>query len=385
MSMDKTSANGVFSGVLVLDLTHVLNGPFGTTMLSDLGARVIKIEPPGHGDDTRTYGPFVDGQSLYYSFVNRGKESVVLNLKDENDRKIFLNMVRKADIVAENFRADTMAKLGFSYEELAKINPRIIYASSSGYGKTGPLTKNPAYDTIVQAMSGLMSITGFPDGAPTRVGTSISDLIAGLYMFSGIASALYAREKTGKGCEIDIAMLDGTFSFLEQALMEYSATGKAPERIGNRHPLMTPFDDFAAADRHFVICCGNDHLFSMLCNTIGRPELITDQRFTDDVARTHNNVALKQALEVTFKTKNAEDWIDALQKAGVPVAPILDVAQAAQLPQIKARNMWIEAGGIHMPGNPIKMSGYPDPTVRQGAPALNEQGDAIRKEFSLEA
>jgi CoA:oxalate CoA-transferase len=191
--------NGPLSGLLVIDLTHVLNGPFGTTILSDLGARVIKIEPPGHGDDTRTYGPFYKDQSLYFSFVNRGKESIVLNLKEERDRSLFRNMIRRADILTENFRPGAMDRLGFSYAELSKDNPRLIYASSSGFGQTGPLKTFPAYDTIVQAMSGLMSVTGFPDGPPTRVGTSVSDLVAGTFMFYGIAAALYAREKTGKG------------------------------------------------------------------------------------------------------------------------------------------------------------------------------------------
>ena len=232
---DARRTPGPLSGLLVVDLTHVLNEPFGTTILADLGARVIKIEPPGHGDDTRTYGPFFKGQSLYFSFINRGKESIVPNLKQDQDRAIFRNMVRRADVVAENFRPGTMDKLGFSYAELSKDNPRLIYASSSGFGQTGPLRTYPAYDTIVQAMSGLMSITGFPDGPATRVGTSVSDLVAGVFMFCGIAAALYAREKTGKGAYIDVAMLDGTFSFLEQALMNHVATGEVPPRIGKRH------------------------------------------------------------------------------------------------------------------------------------------------------
>jgi crotonobetainyl-CoA:carnitine CoA-transferase CaiB-like acyl-CoA transferase len=237
MSMPKICA-GPFSNTLVIDLTHVLNGPFGTTIMGDLGARVIKVETPGHGDDTRTYGPYLHDKSLYFSFVNRGKESIVLNLKDDGDRAIFLNMVAQADVLAENFRPGVMARLGFSYDDLAKINPRLVYASSSGFGQTGPLANFPAYDTIIQAMSGIMSVTGFPDGAPTRVGTSLSDLLGGLYMFSGIASALFARERTGKGAHVDIAMFDSTLAFLEQSLMEYVATGSVPKRIGNRHPYI---------------------------------------------------------------------------------------------------------------------------------------------------
>jgi CoA:oxalate CoA-transferase len=372
---------GPFSGLLVIDLTHVLNGPFGTTILADLGARVIKIEPPGHGDDTRTFGPFYKGQSLYFSFVNRGKESIILNLKESGDRDIFLNMVRDADILTENFRPGTMDRLGFSYEELAKINPRLIYASSTGFGQTGPLKTFPAYDTIVQGLSGLMSLTGFPDGPPTRVGTSVSDLVGGTFMFCGIATALYAREKTGKGSHVDVAMLDGTFSFLEQGLMHYSATGKAPARLGNRHPYMTPFDTFEASDGTFVICCGNDHLFGELCQAIGRPDLTKDKRFLSDEDRNDNNAALKAEMEKTLKKKPKAHWLDVIHNVGVPVGPILDAAEAAEHPQIKARNMWIEAGGVGMPGNPVKISGYDDPAVRVGAPALDQHGAALRREF----
>jgi len=376
---------GPFSGLLVVDLTHILNGPFGTTILADLGARVIKVEPPGHGDDTRTYGPFVKGQSLYFSFVNRGKESIVLNLKDDHDRGIFRNMVRRADVVAENFRPGTMDRLGFSYAELSKDNPRLIYASSSGFGQTGSLRTYPAYDTIVQAMSGLMSITGFPDGPATRVGTSVSDLVAGTFMFCGIAAALYAREKTGKGACIDVAMLDGTFSFLEQALMNYLATGEVPPRIGNRHPFMTPFDVFEAADGQFVIAAGNDHLFKQLCQAIGRPELGADERFLTNPDRLQNRVVLKQELELALKKAPKDHWLKVIHEAGVPVGPILNVKEAAEHPQTLARNMIIEAGGVRMPGNPVKISGYEDPKVRVGAPTLDQHGAALRREFAAQA
>jgi CoA:oxalate CoA-transferase len=375
------SVAGPFSGLLVIDLTHVLNGPFGTTFLSDLGARVIKVEPPGHGDDTRTYGPFYKGQSLYFSFVNRGKESIVLNLKASADRALFLDMVRRADVLAENFRPGTMDRLGLSYEELSRINPRLIYASSTGFGQTGPLKTSPAYDTIIQGMSGLMSITGFPDGPPTRVGTSVSDLVAGIYMFAGIASALYAREKTGKGCQVDISMLDTSFALLEHALMHYSATGQPAQRIGNRHPYLAPFDTFEAADGSFVIACGNDHLFERLCGAIGRPELAHDPRFASEADRSANNAALKMELETALERAPTAHWLQVIHEAGVPVGPILDTAQAAQHPQTRARNMWIEAGGVGMPGNPIKISGNADPLVRAGAPALDQHGAALRREF----
>ena len=374
--------DGPFSGLLVLDLTHVLNGPFGTTILTDLGARVIKIERPGHGDDSRTYGPFYKGQSLYFSFVNRGKESIVLNLKEDHDRLIFRNMVRRADVLAENFRAGAMDRLGFSYVELSKDNPRLIYASSSGFGQTGPLKTHPAYDTIVQAMSGLMSITGFPDGPPVRVGTSPADLVGGVFMFCGIAAALYAREKTGKGAQIDVAMFDGTLAFLEHGFMEYIATGKVPQRLGNRHPFITPFDVFEASDGQFVICAGNDHLFGQLCRTIGRPELAADKRFLSSPDRLRNHVALKQEIEVSLKRAPTEYWLKMIGASGVPTGPILNVKEAAEHPQTKARNMLIEAGGVRMPGNPIKISAYEDPETRIGAPALDQHGAELRREFA---
>lgn len=380
-SAARTRLDGPFSDVLVIDLTHVLNGPFGTNILTDLGARVIKVEQPGHGDDTRLLGPFVGDQSLYFSFVNRGKESIVLDLKADGDREIFLNMVRKADVLAENYRPGTMQRLGFSYEELSRINPRLIYASSSGFGQTGPMATYPAYDTIVQAMSGIIDATGFPDGPPTRVGTSLSDLCGGIFMFSGIASALYDREKTGKGAHIDVAMFDATLAFLEHGFMSYVATGKAPGRIGNRHPYMAPFDIYEARDRQFVICAGNDPLFLKLCNAIGRSELVADARFSDNHHRMEHAAVLKEALEVTLREQDAAHWLKVIHEAGVPVGPLLDIAEAVALPQTAARNMVIEAGGVKMPGNPIKLSSYADPAIRPGAPSLDQHGAALRAEF----
>jgi CoA:oxalate CoA-transferase len=378
---DATRSEGPYSGLLVIDLTHVLNGPFGTAQLGDLGARVVKIEAPGHGDDTRTYGPFSNGQSLYFSFVNRGKESIVLNLKDKADRDVFLNMVRRADVLAENFRPGVMARLGFAYDDLSKINPRLVYASSSGFGQTGPLNTYPAYDTIIQAMSGIISMTGFPDGPPTRVGTSLSDLLGGLYLFSGIASALFAREKSGRGAHVDIAMFDATLAFLEHGLMEYAATGRSLDRLGNRHPFLAPFDLFECADGHVAICCGNDHLFAELSKAIGRGELVADPRFLDNTSRARNCNLLKQELELILKTRPAAHWLATLHAAGVPIGPLLTVAQAAEHPQSQARNMLIEAGGVKMAGNPIKISSYPDPRSRVGAPTLDQHGALLRQEF----
>ncbi|CAA0090271.1 Acetyl-CoA:oxalate CoA-transferase [Starkeya nomas] len=379
---ESAKGTGPLSGILVVDLTHVLNGPFGTMMLADLGARVIKVEPPGGGDDTRTYGPFLNDASLYFASVNRGKESVVLNLKDDGDRTIFLNMVRRADVVAENFRPGVMARLGFSYAELSKVNPRLIYASSSGFGQTGPLANFPAYDTIVQAMSGIMSMTGFPDGPPTRVGTSLSDLLGGLNLFAGITTALYAREKTGRGTHVDISMFDATLAFLEQGTMEYAATGHALGRIGNRHPFLAPFDLYECADGHVAICCGNDHLFAALCSAIGRAEMASDARFQANESRVKHVAALKVELEAALKLQPAAYWLKIIHEAGVPIGPLLDVAQALAQPQVAARAMLVEAGGIKMTGMPIKLAGYADAAARPPAPALDQHGARLREEFS---
>lgn len=381
---NEASQKGPLAGLLVIDLTHVLNGPFGTVMLSDLGARVIKVEPPEHGDDTRAYGPFVGETSLYFASVNRGKESIALNLKDDADRKIFRSMIRRADVLAENFRPGVMPQLGFSYAETAGINPRLIYASSSGFGHSGPLADFPAYDTIIQAMSGIMSMTGFPDGPPTRVGTSLADLLGGLYLFAGIMSALYARERTGRGTHVDIAMFDATLAFLEHGAMEFAATGRPLGRIGNRHPFLAPFDLFDCADAPVARCCGNDHLFAQLCTVLGCPQLADDPRFRDNESRANNVADLKAALEVELKRGPASHWLKHIHAAGVPIGPVFDVVQALTHPQVHARTMLIEAGRLKMVGNPIKMEGYPDEAVRRRAPQLDENGAALRAEFAAD-
>lgn len=382
-----TAANGLpdrpagpLSDITVVDLTHVINGPFGTAILADMGARVIKVEPPD-GDDTRRNGPYVDDKSLYFACVNRGKESIALNLKVDVDRTLFLNMVARADVVVENFRPGVMDRLGFSFDTLRQINPRIIYATSSGFGHSGPLSRAPAYDTIIQGMSGLMDATGFNDGPATRVGTSISDIAAGLYLYAGIATALYDRERTGKGAHIDIAMFDATLAFLEHPFMAWAATGEAPPRIGNRHPSMTPFDTFDAKDRPFVLCCGNDHLFTLLCTTLDMPALLVDPRYASNVLRTNNHASLKASLQSTFRTRSAHEWIAQLEEAGIPVGPLLDVAEAAALPQTQARKMVVSAGGLKMPGNPIKLASYPDSDTRPAAPELDQHGASLRREF----
>src|SRR5713226_1306508 len=267
---------GPYAGLLVIDLTRVLAGPFCTMMLAELGARVIKVEHPDGGDDSRQFDPFYDGRSAYFASLNRGKESIVLNLKDDADRKVLLTMVQRGDVLVENFRPGAMDRLDLGYEQLREKNPRLIYAAVSGFGHTGPWSQKPAYDMIVQALGGMMSVTGHPGGPPTKAGTSVGDLTGGLFTLAGIAAALYHREKTGAGLKVDVSMLDGQIAILEHAIMRYAASGRVSGPIGNRHPSIAPFEPYSTADRELIIAAGNDSLFARLCRALGLPQLITD-------------------------------------------------------------------------------------------------------------
>jgi len=387
MASDVTDADngnrptGPFSGVTVIDLSRVLAGPFCTMLLADMGARVIKVEAPKTGDDSRGYGPFLNGESVYFKFVNRGKESIALNLKNADDHAVLEAMIARADVLVENFRPGTMDKLGFTADAVAKLNPRIIYASCSGFGQTGPMSHLPAYDTVVQALSGLMSITGHPDGPPTRAGISVADLTSGLYTFSAIASALYAREKTGHGARVDIAMLDGMISYMIHGAMEYVVHGRELGRLGNGHASITPFDTYQAADEQIAICVGGDEVFVRLCKAIERDDLAADTRFARNRDRHTHQHALRLEIEGALARGSAEHWIGVIGTAGVPCAKIQSVSEAIESPQTAARNMIVEAGGLRMTGNPIKISGYDDPTTRRPAPGLDADGAAIRREF----
>ena len=261
--------NGPLSGLLVLDLTRVLVGPYCTMILSDLGARVIKVEAPEVGDDSRSFGPFVEDQSAYFMSLNRNKESIALNLKNEKDKKIFEKILPKADILIENFKPGTLSKWGYGWDNLKDKYPKLIYASASGFGQTGPLKGLPAYDMVVQGMGGLMSVTGQPDSEPTRVGTSIGDITAGLFTAIGINAALYDRQKTGKGMYIDVAMLDCQIAILENAVARYLTKGEIPKPMGSRHPSISPFEAFKTKDSYIIIAAGNDKLFEGMCKVFG--------------------------------------------------------------------------------------------------------------------
>jgi CoA:oxalate CoA-transferase len=369
----------------VLDLTRVLAGPYCTMVLADLGARVIKVENPARGDDARAIGPFVGDRSAYFSSLNRGKQSIALDLKDATDRGIFERLLARADVLVENFRPGVMERLGYGWDELHGRFPRLIAASTSGFGKTGPYASRPAYDVVVQAMGGVMSLTGHPGSPPTRVGTSIGDITAGLFTAIGIQAALVDRYRSGVGSHIDIALLDCQVAILENAIARYSATGEVPGPLGARHPSITPFDAFATQDGYVVIAAGNDGLFASLCEVLGEPRLASDPRFASNALRTENAQALKERLEVILAGRSSSAWLDALDQAGVPSGPLNDVEQVLADPQVNARNMVIhtpdaDAGPMRMAGNPIKLSNYADPTSRPAAPGL----DADRAEILAE-
>ena len=292
--------NGPLSGLLVLDLTRVLVGPYCTMILSDLGARVIKVEAPEVGDDSRNFGPFVEDQSAYFMSLNRNKESIALNLKNEKDKKIFEKILPKADILIENFKPGTLSKWGYGWDNLKDKYPKLIYASASGFGQTGPLKGLPAYDMVVQGMGGLMSVTGQPDSEPTRVGTSIGDITAGLFTAIGINAALYDRQKTGKGMYIDVAMLDCQIAILENAVARYLTKGEIPKPMGSRHPSISPFEAFKTKDSYVIIAAGNDKLFEGMCKVFNL-SLHEDDKFKTNANRNKNIDELKKILENELK------------------------------------------------------------------------------------
>lgn len=362
--------------ITILDLTHVLAGPYCSMILSDLGARVIKVERPGTGDDTRAFPPFKHGSSAYFATINHGKRSIALDLKAPEDRKIFERLLGQADVLLENYRPGVMQRLGYGWEDLHARFPRLIYGAVSGFGHTGPDALKPAYDMVVQARGGVMSITGEKNREPVRVGASIGDIVAGMFLGHGILAALLDVQKTGKGRFIDVAMLDSQLALLEHAIAITSVTGEAPQPSGARHPSITPFETFHAADGLFVIAAGNDALFTRLCEALQLP-LAADPRFATNPARCENARLLKRLIEAITLDQPKAHWIAVLSEAGVPTGPIQTVDQVLRDPQILARNMVVDVLGKDgrpenlSAGNPIKMSGLPDPDTRRPAPQLD--------------
>ena len=378
--------DGPLKNILILDLTRVLVGPYCTMILSDLGARVIKIEAPDVGDDSRKFGPFVKDNSAYFMSLNRGKESIALNLKDTNDKKIFLNILKKADVMVENFKPGTLDKWGFGWKDMCKKFPKLIYASASGFGQTGPLKELPAYDMVVQGMGGLMSVTGQPNSEPTRVGTSIGDITAALFTSIGINSALFNREKTGKGMFIDVSMLDCQIAILENAIARYLSKKEIPQPMGSRHPSIAPFEAFKTKDSYIIIAAGNDKLFEKLCHSLNMKEEVKNEKFKTNALRCQNMDDLKSKMEDKLKFYTTKEWTKKLEKDRIPCGPIFNIKDAVENPQIKARNMIVDTyhetvGNFKTAGNPIKMSSYEDSLKRGNVPNLDGDREKIIKEF----
>ena len=374
--------NGPLQGFTVLDFTRVLSGPYCTMQLADMGARVIKIEQPGKGDDTRAWGPpFVHGESAYFLSINRNKESLTLDLKNPRAMQVLEPLLGTADVVVENFRPGTMSRLGLAYEQLSERFPRLVYCSISGFGQTGPRRSEPGYDAVVQAEGGLMSITGSAEGQPYRLGVAISDIVSGMFAAQGVAFALLARERTGRGQCVDIGMLDATAALLTYQAGIYFATGTTPGRMGNRHPTIVPYETFAAADGDFVVAVGNDEQWRRFCAVLKLDALAADDRFTTNRLRLANYDTLRPILGERLRARTRAEWVGELKKAGVPCGSVRDVAEVLQDPQLDARGMiqHVEhavAGALRVTGVPIKLSDTPG-AVRTAPPVLGQHTESI--------
>lgn len=380
--------SGPLSGITIIDLSRILAGPYCTLLLAELGARVIKVEPPLQGDDARHYGPFKNGKSAYFASVNRGKESIALDLKSASGRDTFERLLDKSDALVENFRPGTMEKLGYGWESLHPRYPRLVYAAASGFGHSGPYSHYPAYDMVVQGLGGIMSITGHPGMPLTRVGTSVGDLAGGLYAAVALNAALLHRERTGEAIKVDVALFDCQLALLENAIMRYTTTGEIPGPMGARHPSITPFEAFHTADGNLIIAAGNDGLFVKLANGLGRPELAANPLFKTNTLRNQHQEALRAEIENVLRTESTEHWISVLEAAGVPCGPVNNVAQAIAHPQTAARNMLVSVddpvtGPLKLAGNPMKFTDFADPPTRRPAPDLDADRDKILSELGF--
>jgi crotonobetainyl-CoA:carnitine CoA-transferase CaiB-like acyl-CoA transferase len=375
-------------GITVLDLTRVLSGPYCTMLLADMGARVIKVEQPGKGDDTRAWGPpFLEGESAYFLSVNRNKESVTLDFKRPDGRTLLERLIAQADVLVENFRPGTLARQGLDYETLAKTHPRLVYCSISGFGHTGPRRKEPGYDAIMQAEGGLMSITGTADGPPVRLGVAIVDIVSGMFAAYGIATALLARERSGTGQAVDLAMLDATVALLTYQAGNYFASGKLPARLGNRHPSIVPYETFTASDGEFVLAVGNDEQWRKFCAVAGLPE---DERFATNRQRVSGYDSLRPWIADRLRERPRQHWIDALTKAGVPCGSVRNFDELFTDPQLDAREMiaiveHATIGPLKALGVPVKLSDTPG-AIRTPPPTLGQHTDAVlRHDLGLSA
>lgn len=377
---------GALAGVKVLDLSRVLAGPYCTMILSDLGAEVVKVEAPGGSDDTRAWGPpYRGGESAYYMSANRNKKAITVNLKDEQGKEIIKKLIKQSDIVIENFKSGTMERLGLGYEELKAVNPKIIHCSITGFGKNGPYKDLPGYDYIIQAMGGLMSITGSQESGPIKVGVAIADVLTGLYATIGILAAVNERNQSGLGQSIDISLFDSQVSALVNVASNYLVSGQIPQLLGNLHPNIVPYQTFPTADKQMVIAVGNDRQFSKLTQVIGQPELAGDERFSTNPKRLENKAELIQIISDKLKKRTSGEWLTILNESGIPAGPINNLEELFQDEQIAARNMMqvVEhptAGQISLVGSPLKLSRTPA-EVRSHPPLAGEHTEVILKEL----
>ena len=377
-----TDATGPLTGITIVDLTRVLSGPYCTMLLADMGARVIKIEQPGKGDDTRAWGPpFVKGESAYFLSVNRNKESVTLDFKHPDGRAALEHLVAKADVLVENFRPGTLDRAGFGYEALAPRFPRLIHCSVSGFGQTGPERDRAGYDAVIQAEGGLMSITGDADGPPYRLGVAIADIAAGMFAAQGISLALFHRERTGRGQQVDIGMLDSVAALLTYQASIYFATGSSPARMGNRHPTIVPYEPYPTKNGDFVLAVGNDDLWRRFCRVIGREELGNDPRYATNAERVARRQELRAMLTEILSARTREEWIEALGAAGVPCGSVREVKDVLNDPHLAAREMVRHvfhptAGDVRVLGTPIKLSASPG-SVHTAPPTLGQHTEDV--------
>jgi crotonobetainyl-CoA:carnitine CoA-transferase CaiB-like acyl-CoA transferase len=384
-----SDSSGPLSGIVVADFTRVLSGPYCTMLLADMGARVIKIEHPDKGDDTRGWGPpFVQGESAYFLSINRNKESVTVDLKRPEAREVLDRLLARADVLVENFRPGTLDRLGLGYADLSPRYPKLVYCSISGFGQTGPRRDLPGYDAVVQAEGGLMSITGDAEGPPFRLGVAISDIVAGMFAANGIALALLARARTGRGQLVDVAMLDATAALLTYQAGIFFATGSSPGRLGNRHPTIAPYETFEASDGEFVVAVGNDEQWRRFCAAIDLAPLGADRRFVTNRDRVTRYSELRPILATRLRDRSRAEWLEALTRAGVPCGSVRSIGETLMDPQLEAREMIAElqhaaAGAIRTLGVPIKLSDTPG-VVRTPPPRLGEHTESVLRELGFD-
>ena len=372
-------------GLKVLDLTRTLAGPFCTMLLGDMGAEVIKVEEPANGDETRSWTPFWNGLSTFFAAFNRNKRSITLNLKDQRAVNICLQLARGADVMVESFRTGTADSMGIGYDAVNQVNPRIVYCSISGFGRTGPMADKPGYDLIVQGYGGLMSTTGEADGPPLRTGYSMVDLFTGMMAYGSIATALLARERSGAGQFLEASLLKGQVANMSYHAVAYLATGRVPGRMGSAHPSLVPYQAFPSADGHFILGCANDGLWKRLCPAIGLDDLTEHPKFQTNTHRVEHREELVSILTEHFQCRRTQEWLDTIGKAGVPCGPINRISDVVEDPQVLAREMMVslphpQVPDLRVPASPLKLSDTP-PTMKMYPPGLGEHTDQVLSEL----